>query len=59
MIPACFICGSEGICFHREPELIPYWRRIEAEFRADQMRELDRRPPMREWLRIQAQKETA
>lgn len=24
-LPACFICGSETVCGHREAELISYW----------------------------------
>jgi len=29
-VPECFICGSGGLCEHREWELAPYWRRLGA-----------------------------
>jgi hypothetical protein len=32
MIPACFVCGSEYICSHREHELRVYWQRMGGEY---------------------------
>lgn len=46
---ACFICGSEALCEHRESDLVVWWRTITATVPRPEKREvkvivLDRRP---------------
>jgi len=39
----CFICGSLGVCAHREPELVAFFYEI-----AERAAQPERRPPGRE-----------
>lgn len=30
----CFLCGSDRVCIHREPELVLWWRQQQRQERA-------------------------
>lgn len=46
MIPACFICGSEYICGHREADLHAHWLRMGAEYPPTGRRDYTARKPV-------------
>jgi hypothetical protein len=43
-LPACFVCGCEWVCSHREPELLMHYARVLATI-ARHRRELDPEVP--------------